>query len=318
MEWIALLLVSLSAFAGPSPETVKHALESQPACANFVRFDDENLYLGFGSYRNGWEEPRHPIPATLRVSSLSRPAESFVLPLKDAAIDSVRDGNALFVLTYSGIEEWDLSSRQRAAVYPTYAYGKEMAYMEHPRAFARYGNTLIIAHGRLGLSFFDLKTRRITNQYRLLQEQLPAESMAMGVAVSGKYAYVVMDNFTMAPPGKKPAFRGVIVIDMESEQVIRELDGMDPGVDAAVADKGSLVASFGGMPVWKYNLGDLNTSTLPGPAAQIWRFPSQGHPVGKPAMDEKYYYTCFLRAPEKPGGSYKAVPVAFSRSELML
>jgi hypothetical protein len=247
------------------------------------------------------------------VAPISHPEKAFTLSTSDSAIDSIRDGNSLFILTYSGIEEWDLAKRKSLAKYPTYDYPGTMIYMQHPQAFARYGDTAIIAHGRLGVSFFNLKTRQLTNQYRLAQNQLPLESMATGVTVQGKYAYVVMNDYSQAPASQKPAFRGITVIDLDSQTVVSELDGMDSEADAVVSDAQSLIVSFGGEPIWKYGLADLASQTLPNPQNRIWRFPVDGAPTGRPAMDEKYYYTCFSKNPD-----YKKVPLALNRAQLGL
>ena len=297
------------------PELVKKALESQNDCKNFVRFDSENLYLGFGFYRYQFEEPRQPIPATLKVVPLADPTKAFSVNTADAALDVVTDNGTLWLLTYSGLEEWDMSTWQRREIHPTYALGHVMAYEEHAQAFARYKNKLIIAHGRLGVSFFDLQTKRQTNQFRLVQDQLPLESMATAVTVQGKYAYVVMDNFSLVQYGKQP-FRGLIIVDMESEKVVSALDGMDPGADATLSDGQSLIVSFGGFPIWKYSLSKLSSAKLPSADRHIWQFPINGHPTGTPSADGKYYYTCFLKAPVNGsnGGHYTRGPLVLDRS----
>lgn len=318
---LALTLLSASfAVAGPDPETLKTALEAQPDCGTFVRFDDDNLYLGFGSYRRGVEEPRQPIPGRFRVVPLNG-GEALDLATNDAAIDLVTDAGRAFVLTFSSIEEWDLATHRRIAEYKTRAVAGEMAYKQHARAMARFKNKLVIAHGRLGVSIFDLGKKRLTNQFPLVRRQAPLESMATGVTVQGRYAYVAMDNFTLVPPPQKPALRGIVVIDMETESVVAELDGMDPGSGALISDARSLIVSFDGMPIWKYDLASLSprATKMPEPRKRIWTFPMKGHPTGSPAMNEKYYYTCFLKAPE-PGGNgwYTRHPAALDRRVLML
>src|SRR6185312_7978327 len=128
------------------------------------------------------------------------------------------------------------------------------------------------------VSFFNLQTKRVTNQFRLVQKQLPLESMATGVAVQGKYAYVVMDNYSLVAQGK-PAFRGIVVIDMDSEKVVRELDGLDPFADGIVADANNVIVSFGGDIVWKYSMASLQGTALPAdPVLRIWKFTAPGHP----------------------------------------
>jgi len=314
-------LFSLSAEAAPNSELIKATLEAQPSCSNFVRYDDQNLYLGFGWYRNALEEPRMPIPAKMRVAPFDGTAP-FELATKDAAIDVVTDGTTAYVLTYSSIEEWDLIRRERVAAYPTYAINGPLAYKQHAQGMARYKDKLIIAHGRLGVSIFNIKTKRLVNQFRLVQWQLPLESMAMGATVQGNLAYVVMDNFHVTRPGDGvKIFRGIIVVNLDSESVQSELGGMDPGADSIVSDSKKVIVSFGGIPIWKYGIGTLRGSSIPEPEIRIWRFPVNGHPTGAPVMDDKYYYSCFSKAPAFPGdngGYYRRMPLALDRRVLML
>ena len=311
------LFYGASSFANSDSEAIKRAVESSLNCSNFVRYDKENIYLGFGSYKRKFEEPRQPIPATLQVTSIINPAVNFKIATADAAIDSLRDGKSLFILTYSGIEEWDLLQKSRVAIYPTTPFRGTLAYLQHAQSFARFGDKAIIAHGRLGVSIFNLKTKQVEKEIHLLQRQLPLESTAVGVTVQGKYAYIAMDNFSLVEKGH-PAFRGLVVIDMTREAVVGELDGMDPGADAVVSDGKKLIVSFGGIPIWKYALNSFRGSQLPEPENRVWRFPLKGHPTGIPSMDDKYYYTCFYQAPAKPGEPYKKLPLALDRRVLML
>jgi hypothetical protein len=316
---VAILSASL-AVAAPNSEMMKTILEKQKDCGRFVRADNSAFYLGFGVYRTHFEEPRQPIPGAVRVVSLTD-GEDYTLNTADAAIDLVTEQNHAFVLTFSSIEEWDLATRTRVGTYQTYAYPRVMELQMHAQAFARYKNKMIIAHGRLGLSFFDLGSKRQTNQFRILQSQLPLESMATGVTVQGKYAYVVVDNFSLVSPPSKAPFRGVIVVDMDSESVVAQLDGMDPFVTSVTADSNVLIASFDGQPIWKYSLSSLQGRSMPEPIIRIWKFPVPGHPAGSAMMDDKYYYTCYSKAPEHPGdngGMYKSVPMALDRRVLIL
>lgn len=294
---LALLWCGPLAQAAPNAEQMRTALAAQPSCGNFVRFDDQNLYFGFGSYRNGLEEPRKPIPAKMQVRPVDG-AAAFELATNDAAIDIVKENSSAFILTYSSIEEWDLAKRARVAEYPTYAINGPLAYKQHAQAMARYQDTVIIAHGRLGVSFFDLKKKRITNQFRLVRNQLPMESMAMGVTVIDHYAYVVMDNFTLVPSNMAPPFRGIITIDMRSQSVVNEMNGMDPGADAIAGLGNTLVVSFMGQPLWTYSA----TNGKPEFKRSIWKFEGAGTPRGRATMDEENYYTCLsVPNPSHPG-----------------
>lgn len=317
---VAALAAGTGASAAPDSERVKSVLEAQPRCGNFVRFDDASLYLGFGQYRNAFEEPRLPTAGRLRVAPLDG-AAPFELTTNDAAVDLVADGPTVYVLTYTSIEEWDLAKRARVAEYKTTDSAGPLAYKQHAEGMARSGDKLIIAHGRLGVSIFDLKTKRLTKQFRLIESQLPLESMATGVTVQGNLAYVVMDNFHLTRPGDGiKIFRGIVVVDMTTETVRGELGGMDPGADGIVADAGNVIVSFGGNPIWKYARASLNGANLPEPRQRLWRFPVNGHPTGLPAMDAKYYYTCYAKAPApgENGGVHRNVPLALDRRVLML
>jgi len=316
-----IAFMTVSAQAAPNSEVVRATLEAQPNCGGVVRYDNANLYQGFGSYRLGLEEPRSPIPGKLRVAPLDG-SPSFELATNDAAIDVITDGDTAYILTFSSIEEWDLKTKERRAEYSTYAINGPLAYKEHSEAFARFGDTLIIAHGRLGVSFFNITTKRLTNQYRLLKWQLPLESMATGVTVQGDLAYVVIDNFHVTRPGDGiKIFRGIIVINMKTQQVVQELGGMDPGADAILSDSKKVIVSFGGMPIWKYGINSLKGKSIPEPEYRLWKYPVKGHPTGSPVMDDKYYYTCYLTAPAYPGengGFYKNVPMVLDRRVLFL
>lgn len=315
------LSLSLPALAAANPDLLKSTLLAQPSCGNFVRFDDKNLYLGFGGYRRGLEEPRQAIPGRVRVAPVDA-TDPFELATRDAALDILTEGVTAYVLTYSGIEEWDLETRERRALHSVYAINGPLAYKQHAEGFARYKDKLIIAHGRLGVSFFDLKKKRVTNQFRLLKRQLPLESMAVGVTIQGEKAFVVMDNFHVTRPGDGiKIFRGFVVIDMKTETVVAELDGMDPGADAVLSDTKNVIVSFGGMPIWKYRLSSLQSQKLPEPVLRVWRYPLKGHPTGLASMDERHYYTCYLKAPTYPGengGSYTRVPFVIDRAVMML
>lgn len=317
--FVALIGGSHFASAAENSARVKAVLEKQPTCQKFVRYDDKNIYLGFGQYRQGMENPRHAIPGSMRVAPLDG-SPSYELATKDGAIDIVTEGDSAYVLTYSSIEEWDLKKRERVGEYPTYAISTPIQYMENARAMARYHDKLVIAHGRLGVSFFDLKEKRVTNQFRLLKWQMPLESIAMGVTVQGNTAYLVMDNFHVPRPEDGiSVFTGIITINLDTETVDAEMAGMDPGADSVIADGSKVIVSFGGIPVWKYALSALNGGKrLPEPETRLWRYPIKGAPTGAASLDDKYYYTCFEKAPPSPGGRYTRIPLALDRHAIEL
>ncbi len=320
LKWaLALLAIGISsAQAAPNSETIKKTLESFPTCGNFVRFDEKNVYTGFGPYWTSAAKPRVPSPAKIWVASLDGGTRTELATL-DSAKDLFTDGDSTYVLTYSGIEEWNLKQKIRTALYATSNQSSPLGDEQHAQAFARYKDKVVIAHGRLGVSFFDLKSKSVTNQIPLAANQRGLESMAQGVSISGKYAYVVLDSYTLVGDREKPAFRGIAVIDMDTETVVSELDGMDPGADSVVADGNRVIVSFYGQPLWKYSAQSLLARTLPQPLKRIWKFPVDGRGAGAAAVDDKYYYTCFSRLPLPGEGSYyKKVPMVLDRRVLML
>ena len=308
-------LGALAAQASPQSDTLKKVLESQTSCENFVRFNDKNIFLGFGPYRRGLEEPRQPIPGVLRVVPLQ--GKSFDLATHDAAIDVVQDGDTAFVLTYSSIEEWNLKSKKFVAEYVTYDTPPPLAYLQHASGMARYENKLVIAHGRLGVSIFDIPERRLRNQFRLLSSQLPKESQATGVTIQGHFAFLSVDSFTLNEPEDAPAFRGIVKLDLDQEAVVSEMVGLDPGAESITSDGHELLVSWGQI-IWKYSFNKMDSSTLsttlPEPDIRIWSFPIKGHPEGAAAIDDKYYYTCFAFPAGNSNYSYR--PVALSRKDL--
>jgi hypothetical protein len=304
--------------ASPRSEKIKEAVEYLSACGNFVRYDDENVYTGFGTYWTSSVKPREAKASLLRFVPIDHVTEYQVNTL-DSVVDVIKSDSSTFVLTFSGIEEWDLSQFKRISTYNTNILSRPFEDEEHPRAFAKYQDKLVIAHGRLGLSFFDLKTKKLTRAFPVALSHRPLESVVNGITVSGKYAYAVLDSYSLVGDHDKPAFRGLVVIDMETESVVSELDGMDPGADSVASDNNVAVVSFYGQPLWKYSLGSLMSQTLPSPLKRVWKFPVDGHPTGKAAMDDKYYYTCFSRMPKPGEGSnFINVPMVLDRRVLML
>ncbi len=315
--FFALSLLASSVFAAPSSELIKQTFLSQNDCGSIVRFDQNNIYLGFGSYSPGLGPIRQSRPAKIKVLPLNQSA-AFELKTQDAVADIVPVEQSLYVLTYSGLEHWDLNSRERIGIYPTTSIKKILERKQHPEAMALYEDSLIIAHGRLGVTFFDLKDKRIVNEIPLLRQRLPLESTATAITIQGHTAYVALDPYHLTGPDDiDQAFSGLIMIDLYSQSVIAELDGMDPGADSMMSDSGHLMVSFGGRPIWTYELATLGGGNQVPASDQMWSFPVKGHPTGHASMDHRYVYTCFLKPPEypgqTPGNMYRRVPMVLDR-----
>ena len=168
---ICLMFVA-TVWAAPDPALVKSVLEKQPACQNFIRFDGNNIYLGFRSADAG----------RLRVVPLNGSA-SIDLSLPEAPVDMALLGSHAFVLTPNSLLEVDLTTNQIVGTHATYQTSRSFLAKQQATGLALYKNTLIIAHGRLGVSFFDIASGQITRQYRLATSQGALESTATGVTV---------------------------------------------------------------------------------------------------------------------------------------
>jgi hypothetical protein len=319
--FIVLILAGGAAFAQPSSETLKRVLEAQTSCGTFVRYDDQNIYLGFGQYQTFiW--PRTQVPGKVRIVPLDG-SPSRELATHDGAADIVTVNGHAFILTYSAIEEWDLATNTRVGEYATYETPDAFDFEQAPAAFARYGNTLIIAHGRLGVSFFDLGTKRITRQYHVLGFQLPLESMVTAVSIQGNLAYLAVDDFTLVPDGDPLPFQGVIMINMDTQAVVNELGGMTGAAQSILTDAKDVLIQFTGQLMWRFDRAALGGSKTPDPLKRIWVWPVDGHPAhgSFPAMDDKYIYTCYAFTPSSPSdnnGFYRFKPLALNRAQLLL
>ena len=310
-----ILSLSISVFAH-TPEEKKALLESQETCGNFVHFDENNMFTGFGNYKELFEEPRNPMPGQMNITSFETKMTS-TIDTDDSVIDVATDGNTAFVLTYSGIEEWNLETKTRVAIHPTHTQ-TAVVYKEHAEQWARYNDELIIAHGIKGVSFFDMKTRKITSTLELATSQYPLQSQTTGIAISGKFAYAVLDSYSIVDEAPFP-FKGIVKIDLETKKVVQELGGMDPGVDSIAAMGNKLIVSFYGFPVWKYDLTDFkpNAKKLPNPEIRVFRFPIAGHPWGHASLDDKNYYTCYWKRADETNPRVK-IPAVLDRSTLLL
>lgn len=316
--FLSLILSSAVSIASVDSENIKTAVEQLSQCGNFLRADDQYLYSGFGSYFTGNQADREPKQGSVRFVSFAQHKEN-VISTHDSAVDLLTYSKLTYILTYSGIEEWDMATLQRRRFFKTQPAGVRLGDEEHSRAFARYQDKVIVAHGRLGVSFVNLTTKRVTSTLPLITSQGELESMAQGVSVSGKYAYVVLDSYTLVEAHQKPPFRGIVVIDMETERIVKEIGDLPPGVDSITSDSKSLILSFYGNPLWKYAIPTVLTSNKIQPTARVFKFPLTGSPYGKALIDDKYYYTCFSQLPGQGQGSlFIKTKAVLNRNQLML
>jgi hypothetical protein len=314
------LSISMGAFAQAAPAEAsksKEAFLKLADCANVVRFDGESLYSGKGPYLDKFSGDRKKIPATLDLVPLLTPLAPISLATLDGVVGIERIGTSLYVLTYSGIEEWDLSAHERVAVYPTHNLSRELGYHEHATGLVQFDGLLFISHGRLGLSIFDPNAKRVISLEGLVPSQRPLESQAVDIALSGSTALIAMDNFSMVKEGK-PALRGFVVYDLKARRVLKEVEGLDPGATSIAISGSTVIVGFDG-PIWKFDIKSIvNGGKSVKPARMIYQYPIKGEPRGKPVLDETNLYTCFRTSTETQGGPHAMVPEVWERSVLGL
>lgn len=300
---LGLTIVS-SAWAKADPDALRAVFQSVKSCDSFVRADDQYLLVG-----------KSMISDSVQVLPIRTLAARFELPLAAPALDAVRSGDHLFVLTDKGLEEWDLASRSRVGIYATYEPGAPFAYMQAPTGLLLNGDEIFISHGRLGFSVFNIVTHQLVDQHRILMDQLPLESMAVGIAPAGPHlAVLAVDNFSMVSNGK-PAFRGFVFVDLPSHEVVGQVAGLDPGVESVNTVGDRVFVGFN-PPIWGFSLSAFlnGHSSASAPLWMRWSFPGQGYFFGKPYVDEKYYYGCYFDPSQIP----HRVPKVLDRAEYHL
>ncbi len=293
---------------------LKDVVESHPTCQSFIRADEQNAYFGFARYLGGIEQPRSQIPAKVDVRSING-SQTDTIFTSDGAVDVIRIDDRLFILTYSEIEEWDLLGFKKIASYPTTNVERTLMYREHASSFALYSDKFIISHGRLGVSIFDIPSRKAIQTIRLAQDQTPLESQAMALAVKGDEAFVVMAEFSVVRRGDKKPFSGIIVFDLKSGKVARELGGLPDGVETLDISGEALLVGFGG-PVYKFELSQLTGQKLPRPKAFVPRTGELGHFTGRGLYDDGNVYTCFTKHIMEPSPRAEKVTRVFDRKVL--
>ncbi|MBY0471795.1 hypothetical protein K2X30_11565 [bacterium] len=264
--------------AAPTPDQIRTAVEALNSCDSFIRYDDEYAYTGF---KNG----------RIILRSVADPTQVRGFSLRAAPVDVIRRGDQLYVLTTSNIEQWDLTTSRQVGMYPTFTWGHG-GPASQPTGMVFYKNKLVISHGRLGVTVFDLVSKKVVRQAELVSAQLPLESMAMAITSQGSKAYIALDSYTLVRGGTSP-FKGVVLFNMDTLQVEAELTGLDPGVNMVLSDSKNLIVGYWGLPIWKYDLSKVRALSMPNPEKRVWSWPEDGFLKGTPTIDAKYYYSCF-------------------------
>ncbi len=318
-----MLVFALAAFLSvPTPAMTLGQIDAflKTTCGNAVMTDTDTaaVYVSGGRYGSTSAGGRVKTPGWVLVSPLepAQPVRQF--RTLDGAVDMDVQGSTLWVLTYTAIEEWHLPSGERKGVYPTTLDGRPLtANLTQALGFSRDGDELVIAHGRSGLSIFDTVTRQVVHEEELLVSQSPLESTVKDVAVKDGVAIFVLDNFTLAGSGEKPAFHGAVAYDVKARKVLRELEILDPGVESITVSGDEAFVSWG-TPIWVFSWESLLNDRNPKPLRRVWDFKATGYPKGKPSMSGDAMLTCFLTFSPSGSGLGRLSPKALDRRALGL
>ena len=324
---IVYFLLANLMFAQPAPTKKEAAFSALKRCTGPVFFSENYLFSGYGTYltfaatTTDASTKRPPTPGYFDRVELANPEKTVRTQTTDGVLDFAVDGRSLFVLTYTAIEEWDAVTLKPLATYPTYHYDNDFKYKQNPSSWTRVGDKLVIAHGRLGYSVFNLKTKSLETQamfairYNIVNRPAPVESQAVAVApYKGSQVIFLMDNFSRSDD--KPALRGFLLFDLNQHEILKEIPDLDPGAESLLNLKGTLSIGFPGFLVKVPAVDFPDHVNFEEMANRTWSFPAKGTPIGRPTFDEKNIYTCFRKAPEKPGGKYESIPMILNRKVL--
>lgn len=300
-----LLGTVAQAAAVPAVQTPEKVFLSQTSCANAVAASDVWVASAFRQ--------------TIEVTSVDSPEMTKRFVADDSVTDLLVEGETLYVLTRTTIEVWNLTTGTRVSSTLTSNDEQPADYQAvHAMGFAKEGNLLVIAHGRQGLTLFDLEQTKIVHQARLLEEQLPWESEMRDVTIVDGKAIFAVSNYHVIPHIGEGAFRGAIVYDLKTRKTLSIVKGLDPGVSSLERSGDVLLFNYENF-FWKVSAQDLITKERLRVQNRVFRFPMKGHPTGKMQIRPTTIMSCFLKAPEPgQGRSYQRVPVVLNRAELML
>ena len=298
-------LFCFSAGAHSASELEKIFLEKKIPCNTFVQIHDNLVMVGFGRYKMGLEEPRLPISAKIRVYDLHRELEmASEIQTADAALDMALTHSRGWILTYSGLEEWTRDFSQRLAIHSTWGGpGDQLFYKQHAMGMVLVGEQIWIAHGRLGITVFDINKKTITQTFQLLNDQRPLESMATGILLRDGKVFVAFDNFS-PPLNEKPAFRGWMIFDPATFKLLSKAEGMDPGVSHIFQNKQFIFASVNGHALWKYSPSESTISTIKAGVGAPIELPDLGVLSGLPWAVEDKFLGCLKVPPKKGEGKF--------------
>ena len=295
---LALSLANLPHIALASAQS--EAFLSQKSCRNFVRLDEDQVLLG----------------GEKGLTRIDAAGQTQVYGSEGNPRDAVLVGSKIYALFPSSFVVLDRDSGRVLARYATQLYKApdKLLPQEQARSLSRSGNRLLIAHGTLGVSVFDLIEQALVSTLDVNRgERLKGMAVDVDFDAAGKVAYVLVDNYQINPIKPSQEFRGILLYDLQNLRLVKRLLGLDPGATSFSIERDQMLISFGGMPFWKLQLPLGDQDQLADSAQLVWDFGREGHSIGHFASDAEYVWTCHRESSRSP-----VLPALYTRDQLGL
>jgi hypothetical protein len=296
---IVMTFASSAAFAQDLVQVRKSLFEGFESCGQAVYSDSQWFAASLPNTANGIGH--------IRVKSLVDSQKSLDLPASDTVVDvKVRDG-AVYVLTETTFEGWNLSTAKQLFSFPSHPDVTKSSYWGNKATgFVLSANAAIIAHGNLGLSVIDLTSGRFGKLIPML-----SHSSAQDItALDDKTAIVAVDD------SSEGQFRGLYLLDLQSLEITKQIaiDNAMP-LSVRVLDHHLYVGYINA--IWKFDLEKTLSSKKAEPEQRTWVFPDSNDFdfVGKLYFDEQNVYGCTRILYT---GQQANQPVVFGLSDLQL
>tara|TARA_B100001248_G_scaffold262685_1_gene260903 strand:- start:8040 stop:9008 length:969 start_codon:yes stop_codon:yes gene_type:complete len=301
-----ILGLAFSFIFASAPKTLEETfLSTQGNCNALIDIQEKHLLVAY----NKTSYPEKQYRGFYEITNLENQSQiTFTSENHAPVLDLQIYQDSLFVLTRNGLIERSLKDYQVKGIYKTHPkiYFERK---EHPTAMQLVGDKIYIAHGRLGMSVFDIATRSV-NHIEIFTELKEGElSMATDLVYDGKQLFVLLDNYHIKEAPKDiPVFRGIVVyspVDREVSKVVRLRDPGATGINLVGEDY--LLISFHGFPnlVMYSKAALLNASTTvdePIKAlSRAWKYPDEkyGSHRGDFYLYGSKIYTCFLQSEDE-------------------
>ncbi|MBM4252365.1 MAG: hypothetical protein FJ146_10375 [Deltaproteobacteria bacterium] len=291
---VAALTLPLKGLATTQTETFLQL----DACRHFVRLSDTTLLVGRDD----------------GLSVIDPSGHSSVLKIDHAVRDAVRVDDHIVALVDADIVRVDLATGAVTNRVATQAVkpSRELLAHEMPRALARHGDALLVAHGTLGVTILDPATLELRSMIAINAGE-KVKNMAQDLVVSGDQVFALVDNYQINPVRPNLQFRGLLQLDSTEGQISGRFGGLDPGATAVAWHDDTLLVSFGGHPVWRLRTPLSAAVPLAKGSRLMTKLGSDRRIVGRFSLDDAHVWAC-----QRSNQGAASVPVVFDRASLGL